>query len=622
LEQAILETDPRRPSDVVDRSARRALRGDLDTIVLKALKKRPEERYATMGALADDIERHLRNQPVLARPDRLWYRLVRGVARHKLAVAAAASVLAAILLGTAVAVWQARVALTEKEHAEKVKDFLITLFRDASPYNAPGNAPSPRQWLNQVRTRIDRLDHRPALRAEMLNVSGQSLLMLQDTDAAEEVLKRALDESVRELGPDHPHSLRARVLMLHVYRFRGQSGDFRDELARLLPILRAGGSALAEDLVMALKNQAHLELDAGRYDAAERAAHEAVDIGARLLGSQHPEAVGSLLTRAYVYQFSRVSDEALPASEQAYRAIVAAYPDAPTHPRRIEGRMLYGRALGEAGQPARAVEQLEQAVGDASAVFGAASRMVGFFILPLAEAQVDTGEIAKAIENSRRAVAIIGGHTNPQSFRYASALHLRGVALLAARRVQEALPDLARASETLRHALPPGHEVSRWFEADHAIALARAGRHAEARQRAAALLPAGPPTDSSGGRALYVMGLTLRLAGDASGALRFQRLALQHATRGRMVEIRRMRTLTEIGLALLDLSRPDEAAAALEQALVISRHTQKRAAPDRADILLGLARAHVAGGRPAAARERRREADAVWRDLDPGNGGS
>ena len=76
LEQAIAEIDPRRPSDAcADPSTRRALRGDLDTIVLKALEKRPDERYATIDALADDIERYLRHQPVLARPDSAWYRV-------------------------------------------------------------------------------------------------------------------------------------------------------------------------------------------------------------------------------------------------------------------------------------------------------------------------------------------------------------------------------------------------------------------------------------------------------------------------------------------------------------------------------------------------------------------
>ena len=121
LERAIAETVPRRPSDAcTDPATRRALRGDLDTIVLRALKKRPDERYATINALAEDIERHLRCQPVLARPDSAWYRASKYVARNTVAVAAAATVLVAIVAGGSLAVWQARVAVMERDRAEEV----------------------------------------------------------------------------------------------------------------------------------------------------------------------------------------------------------------------------------------------------------------------------------------------------------------------------------------------------------------------------------------------------------------------------------------------------------------------------------------------------------------------
>jgi hypothetical protein len=80
-----------------------------------------------------------------------------------------------------------------------------------------------------------------------------------------------------------------------------------------------------------------------------------------------------------------------------------------------------------------------------------------------------------------------------------------------------------------------------------------------------------------------------------------------------------MRALTEIGLALLDLDTPEDAATALEQALSLSRQEQTHAAPDRADILVGLGRANLAQGRSAAARELLLEAHAFWRDFDPGN---
>ena len=144
----------------------------------------------------------------------------------------------------------------------------------------------------------------------------------------------------------------------------------------------------------------------------------------------------------------------------AYHIAVEVFRDVPKHPRTIEGRLLYGRALGDAGEPARGVPQLAQAVAEAAEVFGPSSRMVGFFSLPLSEFQLETGQVIEAVESSRTAVDIIAQHTNRESFRYAAAVHQRGIALLAARRVDEALPDLAVAAETLRRTLPARHLVT------------------------------------------------------------------------------------------------------------------------------------------------------------------
>jgi eukaryotic-like serine/threonine-protein kinase len=621
LDVGAAEIELRRPSDAsIDPQVKRALRGDLDTIVLKALEKRPDDRYATIDALGDDIDRYLRNQPVLARPDSTWYRMSKCITRNKVAVGAAAAVLVAVLAGTGLATWQAHVALTEKSGALEVRDFLITLFRDASPYNAGGRALSALDWLKQVKSRVDRLDDRPALRVELLNIVGSSLLTLQDTAAADEVLSHTIQDGTRQFGPDHPETLRARVLMLAVHRFRGRTRELRAELEQLLPVLRAKRSLHAEDLAIALKNQAHLEIDEGRYDAAELAAQEAVDVALHTLGNKHPETVAALLIRAHTYQYSRGADEALSATERAFRTALAIYHDMPRHPRTIEGRLLYGRALGKAGEPARAVEQLARAVSEAADVFGPASRMVGIYSMYLSEFQLEAGQVTEALESTSKAVDIIAQHTKPESFRYAAALHARGAALLAARRADEALPDLIRATEIAQRTLSAGHQVTRAFQADQALALARAGKHHQAKEVIEALLPEpGSSVDQSGSRALYAMGVIKRLAGDANGALLFQQQALQSVDRGRSGEVHRMRVLTEVGLTRLDLAQPHEAVASLEQALELSRRSQPQMAPDRTDILVGLGRANLAAGRLAEAGQLLRSAEQFWRVFDPDN---
>jgi serine/threonine protein kinase len=138
LEQQILHDDPPRPG--VHGGALRTLSrnraGELDTIVLKALKKLPAERYATVNALADDLKRWLDHEPVLAQPDSRWYRTSRFVARNRAAVATAATVSLVIIAASAISIRQAqvaqqqtRIAQTEARTAQAVQEFLEGIFK-------------------------------------------------------------------------------------------------------------------------------------------------------------------------------------------------------------------------------------------------------------------------------------------------------------------------------------------------------------------------------------------------------------------------------------------------------------------------------------------------------------
>ena len=111
LEEAIASADPPRASDAAAGLAlKRSLRGDLDAILSKALKKDSAERYPTVATLADDLQRHLHGEAVLARPDSRGYRARRFVARHRVGVGAVVGVVAALGVGLVTALWQARQA--------------------------------------------------------------------------------------------------------------------------------------------------------------------------------------------------------------------------------------------------------------------------------------------------------------------------------------------------------------------------------------------------------------------------------------------------------------------------------------------------------------------------------
>ncbi|MCU0814537.1 MAG: serine/threonine protein kinase, partial [Burkholderiaceae bacterium] len=195
LEEAIVHADVPRPSAVAAPERRRALRGDLDTIVLKALRRDPAARYPTVAALADDLRRHLEHRPVQAQPDRAAYRLHTFVRRHRVAVGAGTAVVAALAAGLVVALWQARLAQAEQRRAAAVKAFVTGLLVDVDPFNTTTTAPTVEGLLQMAEQRL-RGEHLrdPAIRVELLDTVGASLVGLSLFDRAEAVLGQAVAE--------------------------------------------------------------------------------------------------------------------------------------------------------------------------------------------------------------------------------------------------------------------------------------------------------------------------------------------------------------------------------------------------------------------------------------------
>ncbi len=224
-EEAILDGEPLRPSQAAARNddtttrpyapARlaRELSGDLDNILLKALGKRPEQRYASAEALSQDLLCYLRGRPVQARGENLRYRARKYVHRHRWAIGAATLILAVMLTALGVVGWQARQAMREAGRAQAMQSFVAGLFESAGagPMEAPINL---RTLLDMGIVRGDlSFARQPQERAELYGVVARLRLGIGDYREANVLLDQQ-SKLLRQL-PDAPSSLRLEAATLH-----------------------------------------------------------------------------------------------------------------------------------------------------------------------------------------------------------------------------------------------------------------------------------------------------------------------------------------------------------------------------------------------------------------------
>ncbi|MDE3165788.1 MAG: serine/threonine protein kinase, partial [Acidobacteriota bacterium] len=244
LEEAVLVGDPVRPSQsaagtaqtqargVSPKQLARSLRGDLDTIVLKALSKAPAQRYPTADAFAQDIERYLHGEPVLAQPESTWYRARKFVRRNTVTVGAVAAVIAALSAGLGVALREAHVAQVQTRTAETVRTFLLDIFRANSSQNADpvkARRTTARELLDMGAARIDgALNEAPEAKLDVLETLFPLYVDLGLQDQAAALGKRRVQLAKSIYGPLHPEVARA---LLELAVDSGSSSSAQDRPA-------------------------------------------------------------------------------------------------------------------------------------------------------------------------------------------------------------------------------------------------------------------------------------------------------------------------------------------------------------------------------------------------------
>jgi serine/threonine-protein kinase len=285
LLKAIVDTDAPRLSDAATGTApktaeklRRLLRGDLDTIVAKALKKLPQERYPSVTAFADDLKRYLAHQPIGARPDNLGYRLGKFVRRNRALVGLASLVLLALLGGLGGTLWQARAAARERDEAlaQLVRKEAIEEFNTYMIGHAGTGAPvTMRELLARAEQVVEgQFAADQALAIELLSSMGNTYVTLGEIENAERLTKRAFDAAQRIDDPT------ARAL---AYCAWGRLVTFRGDYPQGKQIMQAGlgflsgAERFAAVAAACLLNRGSAAINEGDAEGAVLSARQALD---------------------------------------------------------------------------------------------------------------------------------------------------------------------------------------------------------------------------------------------------------------------------------------------------------------------------------------------------------
>jgi serine/threonine protein kinase len=483
---------------------RRALRGDLDAIVLRALRKDPAERYASAEALSLDIGRYLTGQPVEAREPSLQYVARKLAARHKGVFATATLSLVAILSALFIALWQARQAARERDVAQEVSTFLEDLFRAPDPFvNRRESADTlrVRDFLARGADKVrQELRAQPAVQSRLLNTLGEVQHAIGAYDHAEPLLEEALRVRLQLYGPNHAEVANTQLKLGMVLRERGklelaepllraslvtrralaprgdadvaetlnelgtwyrQRGDYAEAVKyqnEALTILQQtrGGSARAlvvlSDLVATLDEKADPK-------TAERYAREAVTLSRTLYSNEHPRVAFALSDLGFQRQRLAAYDDAEALQREALA--IAEKSLGPDHPRVADILNRLASALFWRGDLATAETIHRQSLAIERRHYGERHLVIADHLLNLAQvlrAKRDFDEAEALNRESLAMVRAIGGDRHPLVAvaigHLAGTLHASGDCRQAEPLYREALARIQRDLSTEHRRIP------------------------------------------------------------------------------------------------------------------------------------------------------------------------
>ena len=508
IQELICERLPPAPSSRLASPGGRADLADLDSIVLRALAKEPERRYASVADLAADLRRYRASEPIAARPPALGYRARLFVRRHRAGVAAAVAFVALLAAAALALVAQQAETTRERDRArqeadksEQVAELLLSLFEAGNPANTGGEEVTARQLLDRGVERLDGWAGDPDTEAELRHVIGRAYHTLGEYPRGEELLRRALELR----APPAPVSARASptLSLAAVLRDRGEflaAADLARELATDLEgelepdreliaaavaevglslLLRRDyeeaepfiqrGLALREEFLPADSPQIADSLNdlaiwltaEERYEEADALYERVLAMTRRAHGDTHPDVAASLDNRAqlkaHMGDFEAAERLFLEGLEMKHRMV------GEDHPLVAATLSNLGVTMAMAGELERSAGYLERALAVSRRSLPAGSAAIGRSLYNLGGLQLQLGEPAAAEPLLRESLPILEAVYGPESSWVAFCTLSLGEALTARGAWDEARDALLRAVEIR-------------LAGDDATALARARR--------------------------------------------------------------------------------------------------------------------------------------------------
>jgi eukaryotic-like serine/threonine-protein kinase len=434
----------------------RTLHGDLDSIVLMALRKEQLRRYASVEQMGEDVLRYLAGLPVAAQPDSVGYRLGKFVRRNRAPVAggmAAVLALVAGLLGTA---WQARLAGQERDRAQleaakatRVTQFMQDMLRSADPRTGGKDITVAEALTGAARRAEAELAAEPEILAAVLSAIGRTWLGLGRYDDAEPMLAGALAQE-RKLD-QHGTSVGVTQGLGNLAALEAERGNVAKAEPLFLEALERARTPPVDSVLLAglLNGFGALQIDKGEFPAAAETHREALALRRARLGQFHADVAGSLSNLSVALGQQNKWTEALPLQEEALTVVRRV--KGPEHPDVATALNVLANANAILARYDVADSLFAQALAQRIKLLGAHHPEVAWTRYSYADMLRLKGDFPRAAAEARELLKE-RGTTLPESHPMVhSALQVLGRSLLAGGNPREAEPAL-RESLRLRAA--------------------------------------------------------------------------------------------------------------------------------------------------------------------------